>query len=144
MDFTFEDAAPVKATNPGRPAEPNPFKDIVQSIALQVDPETKLPRAKSFVVDSGTVDKDGKPTDDAARALVKILRQLGEAGALCTPEQVSVKKVTAPATKTVKGEKVEIPGKTAITFWTRKKITQAKPTDKPAETVPADKPATAA
>lgn len=108
MSFTFEDAAPVKREVVGRTAEPNPFADVVQSIALKKDNEG-LPVAKSFIIPTG--DKNDK---DKYPAIEKVKRQLGDAGTLATP-QCSVMK------------DVSISGKQAkVTFWTVPLITRER------------------
>lgn len=112
--LTFEDAAPVKSTGTGRKADPNPFEDIVKSIAGKkvgkndngTDPESPL--AKKFTQTlSGNEDED-KTT------LNRIRRQLQDAGNLCNP-QVTVRVHTEPKDKK----------NVAVTFWTVKK--QARP-----------------
>src|ERR1700733_11000603 len=93
--LTFEDAEPVKRNVVGRTAEPNPFVDIVSSIALKTDETTGKAVAKSFVVPTGTYDEDDKPADDTARAFRKVLRQLSDAGNLQTPQVTVNRALTA-------------------------------------------------
>lgn len=106
--FTFEDAAPVKRRGgPGRAVEPNPFVEVMQSIALQTDDEGQ-PLAKTFKI------KLDPETDDGQKQLDKILRQLASAGALTTP-QVRVNKAYEVKSGNF-GRK-----ETTITFWTTEK-----------------------
>lgn len=74
MTFEFEPAQPVKRKNTGRNVEPNPFSEVVGSIALKIDDATSKPQALSFKLDHPT-DQDEK-----LRAYGKVRRQLTKAG----------------------------------------------------------------
>lgn len=114
----FVDATPVKRTGAGRPAEPNPFADVVKSIAGQVDSEGK-PLARAFSM----TYRDGN--DDDKKTLDKFLRQLSDAGTLTTP-QVTVHKDVSP-TRSADGKR-DLKDKITVTFWTGPRITrQRKP-----------------
>lgn len=106
--YTFEDAEPVKRRGgTGRTAEPNPFVEVMQSIALQTNDKGQ-PVAKTFKI------KLDPETDDGQKQLDKILRQIASAGALTHP-QVRVNKGYEVKTGNF-GRK-----ETTITFWTTEK-----------------------
>lgn len=96
---TFQDAKPVKGTST-RTAEPNPYANIVQAIALKTDSDGD-PVAKAF---TETVTD----ADAAEKFIAKVKRQLSEAGAKSDP------KVTVRTHHTVSEDGKNI----AITFWT--------------------------
>lgn len=146
MAFTFHDAEPVKRNVPGRArnAEPNPFEEIINVIALRNDDDGK-PLAKAFDIDYGTweevtVEQDGEgnrtktrlvPQDDKAKEYAKALRQLTEAGALAkdsdgNPRPVTVNKHVGDATYKNGNP---IPGKKRITFWTVEKVSRNRKGD---------------
>lgn len=127
MDLNFSDAKPVKRAIPGRTGAPNPFVDVVKTIALAKD-EKGEPVAKSFTVPYGTWE-DGKATNDKATEFSKLMRQLHDAGTkLDTPVSV------------YKDVKVNGRNQATVTFWTGPKVTKprkSKPTPEPTpETTP--------
>lgn len=77
MNLTFEDAEPIKATT-SRPVEPNPFQEVIESIAWKNDAQGRpLTRATTIAVTEET---------EIAPLTGKIGRQLTAAGdALATP-----------------------------------------------------------
>lgn len=108
--FEFVDAEPIPAapSGGGRVAEPNPYTDVIASIALKVDKKGK-PLAKAFIL------SHGEDADSAGKAVRKVRRQLSDAGDNNTP-RVTVPTRDKPYTDSKTGELV--PGKTLITFWT--------------------------
>lgn len=117
MTFTFTEAEPVIKGGKGREAEPNPFVEQVQSIALKLNKSDK-PAALAFTVPN--------VTDDDKVAIRRYRRQLANAGLLTNP-QVTVFSAVADGTKTLKNGHTEAdPTVQVITFWTTKKI--LKPT----------------
>jgi hypothetical protein len=118
MSFSFTDAAPVSLAGPGRAAEPNPFSEIVKSIAMKVDDAGK-PIAKAFKLPFGKYEDD-KPADDKAREFRKAMNQLARAGYLCNP-QVTVR-------KHIEGDGK---GMATVTFWTVEKIHKPRKDETP-------------
>lgn len=115
MSFSFEDAAPTTGK-----FEPNPFTEVVASIALKVNPETGAPVAKKF-----TTTADDK-------SIGKMIRQIRAAAhqANCTA-------------KADWSDRDEASKAVTITFWTipqqtRPRKPETKPTDvPPVKVVPA-------
>jgi hypothetical protein len=107
--LTFEDAEVLPNANGGRNKDPNPYADVVASIALKRNDKNK-PVAKKFVLTSENADA---VKTDIARAR----RQLAEAG-----------KANDPAV-TVQVREAEVDGQplqTLITFWTIPPIVRGK------------------
>lgn len=136
MSFTFADAQPIKTEGTGRTAEPNPFLEIVQEIALKTDPETGKPVAKAFTVEHKDTAEDRKSV------IAKIKRQFSAAGEKSDPKVTVVSK-DAPVQESIKGgakgATVDSATKTLITFWTVKRQNRPR---KPAETATASTPQT--
>jgi hypothetical protein len=100
--ITFEDATPIEREwRGGRKAEPNPFADVVASIANQTDSEG-TPVAKRFRLAA---------EDATAPEVKKALSQLQSAGVLYN--------ATHPDSRISVQKPVEIKdGQAVITFWT--------------------------
>lgn len=119
MDFVkAEYVAP--AGGPGRPAEPNPFTDIINEIALKLDETTQKPVAVAFQFEHDDRDKED---GDYNRKISGFKRQLSEAGAKNDPP-VTVVSVARPVTNPVNHK--ESATKTNFTFWTVKRQTRKR------------------
>ena len=117
--FEFQDAEYVAPTGgPGRSAEPNPFTQVVQEIALTSTPDGK-PVAKAFQIDHPSRTSE-KPEDIAEikRIEAKIKRQFSLAGEQSTPK-VTVKSDISPVKNSVNGRASAT--KSMVTFWTVKR-----------------------
>lgn len=132
MNFTFEDAQPVIT----QVAEPNPFVDVVQSIAMKED-DNGRPVAKSFTVPYST--------EAEIKEYGKAIRQLHAAGALVKP-QVGVRKHVEDV-KTSNRPDAKVKAK-KVTFWTgapisrpRKPVSAPPANVTPAAEIPAETPA---
>lgn len=106
MSIDFQDAAPVKISGNGRKAEPNPYEEIVQAIALQKNDDGE-PVAKKFQLTHDKGERD--------KAVAKVKRQMSEAGERSNPK-VTVRVHTEPVTNPVNHTESET--KTSVTFWT--------------------------
>lgn len=86
MSYDFQVAQPIKIQGTGRKAEPNPFLEAVQNIALKTDDEG-TPIALSF---TESVDLDNPPKDQTSEGVYKALcirigHKLTAAGNDCKP-----------------------------------------------------------
>lgn len=116
MTLEFKDAEYIPpAGGPGRVAEPNPFGEIVQAIAMKKDAKDKpLSKALEFEHPSRLSDK----SEDAAtlkQTIARFKRQLSDAGDAATPK-VTVKSVVTPVRNP--NTKKDSPTKSTLTFWT--------------------------
>ena len=117
--ITFQDAEYVApAGGPGRAAEPNPYTEIVQAIALEVTTDGK-PVAKAFQIEHPSRTSE-KPEDvtELKRIEAKIKRQFSLAGEQSSPK-VTVKSDISPVTNPVNGKASAT--KSVVTFWTVKR-----------------------
>lgn len=116
MSFDFQDAEPVAVTGTGRKAAPNPFTDVIASIAMKTG-ENGKPLAKAFVAEA--------LPDDRATAEGRIRRQMGEAGAANDPA-VTVRLHIEDIPQTGKGAAASKVEKFKVTFWTVKRQTRPR------------------
>ena len=115
MTINFVPTEPVARTGgPGRTAEPNPFTDAVQSIAMKTNPKTGKPLALEFNTDHAN---RGNNADQYTKWEGKLKRQLSQAGAASTPP-VTVISAIEPVKTGPKGKEVDSPIKSTVTFWT--------------------------
>jgi hypothetical protein len=132
--MNFEDTKYVKGKGgPGKIAEPNPYTDVVASIAFKKDKDGD-PLAKSFILEH--------PADEDAniKAIAKVKRLFSKAGEANVPP-VTVNSVASPVKVPAKGFKnidennpkswTESDTQTRITFWTGPRV---KRTRKPKDT----------
>jgi hypothetical protein len=109
MSIEFVTATPVKRTsNGGRQAEPNPFADVIKSIALQVDAD-ETPVARAYV--------QKHTAEDRKKVIAKVRRQLQEAGKANTPP-CSVLVNDSPVKVGPAGKQKDSETETAVIFWT--------------------------
>ena len=114
MTLIFEDAQPVQTGGPGRTPDPNPYLDVMGSIALKTDSAGK-PIAKAFVL-----DVDPKDGEVARKQTDRTLDKLRKAGKV---HNVSVRTADAPVND---GKGKPVAGKVRITFWTIKRIVRPR------------------
>jgi hypothetical protein len=110
MTITFEDAAPVKSSAPGRPARPNPFTEVIAAIALKTDTEGK-PLAKSYI--------EKHTAGEREKVVKRVKRELSAAGH-ANNTAVTVCSSAEPVKTGAKGKEVDSETDTRITFWTTK------------------------
>lgn len=111
MEFTDE-TRPARASKGGRPAAPNPFADIVASLASAIDPVTRESAVKGVRLPEA-------PDSAEVRAAVRRLREAGAS-------------LPVPVTVSTVVESDESGSK--IVFWCRPKIVRnATPSSSSAE-----------
>lgn len=111
--YEFADAAPVKVSSKGRPAKPNPFTDVIKTIALKTVKTDGVdqPVAKSFV-------QKHEGTEEARKkVLAKVKSQLSRAGEKNDPP-VTVFSTATPVKTGPKGREKDSDTDTQVTFWT--------------------------
>lgn len=124
MEFVDAAYIPTKG-GAGRPAGPNPYKDVIAAIALKQGPDGK-PLAKAVVLDVPF------GTEAANKAVAAAKRVAGKAGHANTPA-VTVYGKGIAYTYESKGKSVIDKTKTLFTFWTAPKQNRPR-TAKTAET----------
>lgn len=129
----FADAEPIQSAGPGRKAGPNPYSDIIASIALKTKEDGKTPIAKAF---TATHEADGRE-----KAVDAIRRKMSAAGDANDPK-VTVKVVGTPVMKGPKGRQTESNTETLVTFWTVTK--QSRPRKATVQTASTDQSVAAA
>lgn len=108
----IDETRPARASKGGRPAAPNPFSDVVASLASAIDPVTRESAVKGFRLPEA-------PDTAEVRAAVRRLREAG--ASLPTPVTVS-----SVVESDEDGSK--------IVFWCRPKIVRnATPSEPSAE-----------
>lgn len=122
MSYTFADVEIDPSKTTGREKTPNPFMDVVKSIALKTNEKTGNPVGKA-----GIEEYDGSE-ENLKLITGRIERKLREAGEAQDPQ------VSVPVRFEVMGEKIK------FSFWTVAKVKRER---KPKVETPTEPPAKA-